>query len=145
MIEPFVIIEGIGYKVNDWIRDKSLVDTNEPSVIVSVFEDLSEKHVILRSPYLEHELMTLTLFIERVKLKMLEKVEKPKFYLGQELMNRFTKRSIEIKDVPRIENEKEGEYVYYIMSFTPTYGSNYECMTESGIESFYESEGVDEV
>lgn len=145
MVEPFVTIEGVEYQAGDWFRDKHLVGVTGPSVIVNVFDDMSETYIIVRSPYLEHEMIDLPEFIQRVKLARYAKIRKPFFRLGQELKNRFTEESIEIKDVPHQTNEEDGEYMYFALSFTPTYGYNYKCKSESTIKAFFESEGVDEV
>lgn len=145
MEESFVIIDNIEYRKGDWLLDKQLINAPGPTIIVNVFEDLSEVYIIVRSPYLEHALLSVTDFIQQVKLLRYEKIQKPSFQLGQLFRNRFTEKSIEIKDVPHQTNEKEGEYVYYVLEYTSTYGYNFTCLAESTIQQFYVSEGVDEI
>ena len=139
---PFIAIDNTEFFLGDWLRDVTLTGINEPCVIVNVFEDMVEKHIVIRFPSLEHEVVSLPEFIEKVKIGALEKITKPKFLLTQEFRNRFTEETIAIKDIPHRANEVGGEYVYYVVTFTPTFGYNYECKTESEIEKFYQSEGV---
>lgn len=143
--EPFVCVEGMDFRVSDWIRDKQLIDAPGPCVVVNVFDDMTERFVIIRDAFLRHEMMPLTEFIQRVKLERYEKIVKPGFLLGQVFKNKFTEETIEIKDVPHNENDEEQEYVYYVYAFTPTFGYNYKCMKESDIQKFYIKEGVFEV
>lgn len=141
MRRPFVIIGEEKFYVGDWIRDRK-IDSPDPSVIVNVFKDESESHVIIKSPFLGYEMMELSKFIKRVRLKIYRKVIKPKFAINQKFKNKYTESTIEIIDVPHKVNEREGEYSYYVLDFTPTFGYNYTCMLESEIEEFFKSEGV---
>lgn len=146
MSEPFVVINKIEYFVGDWIIDHRVTEVATPGTIdrVETMED-GTVYIWIRSPLFEYYSISLAVFVERIETGIFEKIAKPKYYVGQVFRNRFTEKSLEIIDIPRVRNEIDGEYVYYVLTFTSTFGHNHEVQKESEINRFYVSEGVVEV
>lgn len=146
MSEPFVVLDNQEYYVGDWIIDNRVAEVATPGTVDSL--ELKEDGAIyiwMRSPLLEYYSIPLSSFIERIQTGVFEKMAKPKFNVGQVFRNRFTEKSLEIMDVPRMRNQENGEYVYYVLTFSPTFGHNHDVRKESEIVHFYVSEGVVEV
>lgn len=144
--KPFVVdIQGTTFRLDDWFRDKTMFGNDSPNIIVNFFEDMNGQYLVIRTPLFTYELMTVAEFIIRVESGRYEKIEKPKFVLGQMLKNKFTEETLEVRDVPQRVNDNGGEYVYYVQSYTPTFGYNYKSMSESEIHSFYATAGVVEL
>jgi hypothetical protein len=144
-MEEFVIINEISYRVEDWLDDSRVTESDYPSIVASVFEDNEKVHVIVRSPLFEYELMTLDQFIQYVTTGVFTYVPKPMYRVGQTLFNRFTEESIDIKDIPSSPNDVENEYVYFVREYTSTFGHNFKVKKESEITSFYQTVGVEEI
>lgn len=146
MSNPFAVIGGVEFREGDWFTDHRQADRS-PLVIATVLigDEYGESILHIRSPLLEYQSMGLAAFTELVVEGVFEKIQKPKYYVGQTFRNRFTEKSLEIIDVPRLRNETNGEYLYYVLSFSSTFGYNHDIQTENEITNFYITEGVVEV
>lgn len=138
----FVTINGEEYYVEDWLyEDKP--HAIRPLVIVSAFEDAGQRFVVIRDEKFERKPIPMSEFVQMVKSKKWIRIDKPKYNVGQRLKNRFTERYVQIIEVPFAPNDKDREYTYFVLEYSPVYGKNFTAINEKGLDDFYKQEGVE--
>lgn len=143
MAEPFATINGQAFYVKDWIKDSRVTDLITPALVTSVEEQDGELVVWMESPVSTYFIVTLSDFIARVMSGVYTRIEKPKYHIGEKFVNRFTYKTLEIMDIPRLRNEQGGDYMYYVLEYSPTFGFNHNVRKEQDITYFYINEGAE--
>lgn len=144
MLEPFVVINETPFYQGDWISDNRVEEKS--TIVIDEVERVGDETFLHLSTQLTMGMsMSLGEFQDYVLAGDFVRIDRPKYFIGQLFRNRFTEKSMEIVDVPRIKNERDGEFHYYVLNFTPTFGYNHDVCKESEITNFYVTEGVDEI
>lgn len=141
--EAFVTIDGEDFFVEDWLKKTGCRDSGRPWVIVAAFQDAGEQSVVLRDGEFKKEILSLTEFTKAIRAKEFYRIPKPLFGVGQSLKNRFTEKFLRIIQVPFAPNDKDGAYMYFVRVYTPTYGHNFDIISERQLLDLYMTEGVD--
>lgn len=141
--EAFVTIDGEDFFVDDWLKMTDCRDSGRPWVIVTAFQDAGEQGVVLRDGEFNKHIHSIKEFTEMVRNGRFYRIKKPLFGVGQSFKNRFTEKSVRIIQVPYAPNDSDGEYVYFVRAYTPTYGYNFDSITEKQLCDLYMTEGVE--
>lgn len=126
----------------------SRVNEKEPDIIVAFYENFyKEKFVEIRLAHTtpsQPKMLKIPLaeFIERLENGSIVMLDMPMYRYGERFINKFNQEKLVIRDVPRSKNELDGEFTYYVRTYSPRDGYNYRSIKESEITEFFRTEGV---